>query len=99
VSNTATQQVPSVGRIVHYILDSGRYQGQHRPAIIVNVWDTDPTPESLVQLQVFTDSTNDYPSGDGSTGIMWRTSVHHDEGDANPKGLGTWHWPEYVPSK
>lgn len=93
-------QVPSVGRIVHYILPDGQYAGEHRPAIIVKVWDENPTPDSLVQLQVFTDGPNDYPyGGNGSDGIQWRTSVHHNEGDVNPKSLGTWHWPEYVPAK
>jgi len=89
------EQIPSIGRIVHYVLSHGRYPGSHRPAIIVNVWDENPTINSLVQLQVFTDCTNDYAKGEGngSTGIMWATSVHYDEAE---KKQGTWHWPERV---
>lgn len=89
-----SNQVPSVGKIVHYVLPHGRSQGQHRPAIIVRIWDKNPTIDSLVQLQVFTDSTNDYTKGDtgGSTGLLWATSVHH--ADTSENKPATWHWPE-----
>jgi len=73
---------PTVGRIVHYVLREGRNTGEHRPAIIVRVW-TDTT----VQLQVFTDKTND----DMTDGVIWQTSVMLD--DSSEK-IGTWHWPE-----
>lgn len=76
------------GRIVHYVLASGRNQGQHRPAIVVRDW---KQPNGLVQLQVFTDETNDYAPGvPGSNGIFWATSVIYSEG----KEPGTWHWIE-----
>ena len=79
----------TAGRIVHYVMDQGRSKGEHRPAIVVRVWpdyfDADSVP--LIQLQVFTDQTND----DCQTGTIWRTSVHFD-GDA--KAPGTWHWIE-----
>lgn len=68
---------PTIGRIVHYILDDG----QHRPAIIVRVWE-----DGRVQLQVFTDGSND--GAPFASGIVWRTSVH--EGTES----GSWHWPE-----
>jgi len=84
-------QVPSVGGIVHYIMDEGNHKGEHRPAIITHVWSN-----TCVQLTVFTDWSNDI---NGSCGILWRTSVLQNEGDVNPKSLGSWHWPEFVPPK
>ena len=68
------EQVPSIGRIVHYILDEGPHAGEHRPAIIVQIWGT--TPSAAVNLQVFTDSENDFPGPNaGSSGMLWKTSV------------------------
>ena len=84
------QQVPSVGRILHYILNHGPSEGQHRPAIIVRIWGA--TPESAVQLQVFTDKDNDREEC-----VVWRTSVKHAYAHLNE--FGTWHWPEYLPAK
>lgn len=87
------EQVPSVGRVVHYVLEVGPHQGDHRPAIIVNVWSRD-----LVNLQVFTDGGNDVSPSHDHRGpesmTLWRTSRPHDE---ETKALGTWHWPEFVP--
>jgi hypothetical protein len=74
--------IPSIGRIVHFVLPSG----EHRPAIIVRIWDFVPTASSSVQLQVFTDGSND-----GLNYVEWRTSVHQ---DAETKAPGTWHEPE-----
>ncbi len=79
---------PSVGRIVHYVLSSGTNKGEHRPALVVRVWS-----DVCVQLQVFTDATNDFPTGIGSNGLFWATSVLIDETD---KKENTWHWPEKV---
>lgn len=88
------------GRIVHYVLESGRNKGEHRPAIVVRDW---KQSNGLVQLQVFTDGMNDGfkeshlvsigeegASVVASQNIMWRTSVHYSE-DKEP---GTWHWIE-----
>lgn len=77
------------GRIVHYVMNEGRSKGQHRPAIVVRVWSdyADDQGRPLIQLQVFTDQTND----DYQTGTIWRTSVHFDEEAKEP---GTWHWIE-----
>lgn len=87
----ATYPGPGVGHTVHYVLTGGRNPGDHRPAIIVRRWST--TSET-VQLQVFTDATNDYlPNQVGANGLMWATSVAHDE---DTKSIGTWHWPEIV---
>jgi hypothetical protein len=78
------------GRIVHYVLESGRSKGEHRPAIVVRDWKQE---NGLVQLQVFTDGTNDLIADfDGAVGknVVWRTSVHYSEA----KEPGTWHWIE-----
>jgi len=72
------------GRIVHYVLAEGRSKGEHRPAIVVRVWRDHAA--GMVQLQVFTDGTND----GFDTGVVWRTSVHYDASSAP----GTWHWIE-----
>ena len=88
------QQRPSVGRVVHYILNEGRNMGQHRPALIVNVWADPPesaTPQTACQLQVFTDSGEDKAFNDGLPQVLWKTSVL--QGTAP----GTWPWPEHVP--
>lgn len=91
------------GRIVHYVLESGRSKGDHRPAIVVRDWKQE---NGLVQLQVFTDGANDeftnfvfvtddkrdIATGDQSSNVVWRTSVHYSEA----KEPGTWHWPEQV---
>lgn len=92
-----TGQLPSVGRIVHYVLPEGNYPGEHRPAIIVKVWGDEngnPQSDSLVNLQVFTDNVNDFITAHpGGSGILWRTSVHHDEDIKEP---GTYHFPERI---
>ena len=78
---------PSIGRIVHYILSDGRSPGEHRPAIIVKIWNPD-----MLQLQVFTDGSND---GDVyKSGVFWATSVYY--ADPSEKKFHTWHWPERV---
>ena len=88
------------GRIVHYVLESGRSKGEHRPAIVVRNWNQE---NGLVQLQVFTDGWNDefkdthlVRIGEQDTVVVisqntiWRTSVHYSEN----KEPGTWHWIE-----
>lgn len=77
------QQVPSVGRIVHFVLDAAAGEskiGQHRPAIIVDVSAEGP------ELQVFTSVYDELSS-------LKRTWVQYDETASIP---GTWHWPEFV---
>lgn len=82
--------IPTVGRIVHYVMSSEhpRASGEIRPAVIVRRWSDDP--EGAVQLQVFTDGGND--GNECASGVVWKTSVRHDEG----KAPGTWHWPPRV---
>lgn len=80
------------GQMVHYVLESGRCNGDHRPAIVVRDWQQ---PNGLVQLQVFTDGINDdiCDGHETARNVLWRTSVHQDE---ETKAPGTWHWPEKV---
>ena len=78
------------GRIVHYVLPDGPNRGQHRPAIVVRVWRSGYAPD-LVQLQVFTDGTND----GYAESVIWRTSVHYgSESRVGGPEPGTWHWIE-----
>lgn len=82
---------PSIGRIVHFVLPNG----QHRPAIIVRVFEEPPTPASVANLQVFLDGSNDAPAREpGASDLLWRTSVHQDAETMKP---GTWHTPELIP--
>jgi hypothetical protein len=73
------------GSIVHFVLEGGPHKGEHRPAIVVKVWDK---ATGYVNLIVFLDGTNDATSPEFI--IHWATSVHYDES----KELRTWHWIE-----
>ena len=75
------------GRMVHFVLPNG----EHRPAVIVRVWHVTGVCDGYVNLQVFTDGTND--GQENAAGIAWKTSVCYDEN----KSVGTWHWIEYAP--
>jgi len=74
----------NIGDEVGYVLPGGPSKGQTRPAKIVRIWD-----EKLVNLVVFTDGGNDFPTGQGSQGILWVTNAGYSDGyqDGN-----TWHW-------
>ena len=85
----ADKQVPSIGRVVHYV---AKAFGFHRPAIIVNIPDQD-SDAFVVNLIVFFDGKNDL-FGDDQVPVLWRESVKLDD---DTKEEGTWHWPEYVP--
>lgn len=81
------KQVPSIGRIVHYILsarESAVNAGVARPAIIVRVSDG-----GSVGLQVFLDCHHDQASS-----TVYVKSAGFDEGEGNKPG--TWRWPPYV---
>jgi len=69
------------GRIVHFVLENG----QHRPAIVVKVWNKST---GYVNLQVFTDGGND--GEQYASGQYWATSVMPSE-THEPR---TWHWIE-----
>lgn len=77
----------TVGRIVHYTLDTGPKAGEVRPAIVVNTWGG----SDHIQLQVFTDSDENAHHNDALPQVMWKTSVAQSEsGGPEP---GRWHWP------
>lgn len=82
------------GRIVHYVMPDG----QHRPAIIVRVWNRGTNTNGYSNLLVFLDGTNDRTPQNGiseaaaQSCTMWATSVTMSEG----KEPRTWHWPEKV---
>lgn len=72
------------GRIVHYVLDEGSNKGEHRPAIVVKVWNKE---SGVCNLHVFTDGYND-----DLEDYILPTSVSPDFN--NIPLLGTWHWIE-----
>jgi hypothetical protein len=79
------EQVPSVGRVVHYVAygtPGGEYPaGAHRAAIVTDVHNPD-APESVLSLCVL-----------NPTGLLFAVGVYY-SADGAP---GTWHWPEFVP--
>ena len=78
---------PTVGRIVHYVLDKGPHCGAHRPAIVVDVFEN-----RAVALQVVTSGhKGDTPAGDEAPNVFWKPKCQQDE---DRKLVGTWHWPE-----
>lgn len=81
-------QIPSIGRIVHYVLSEGPNAGKARPAIIVEVWSN-----TCVNICLFTDGTNDGIEYNSLTN--WKCSVI--EGSIDVKG--SWFWPPFVAPK
>lgn len=96
----------SIGRIVHYVLASG----EHRPAIVVQVW-RDKYPENAddndgVNVQVFLDGTNDSQirRPPFTPNYYQPTPKECERGTmwgtssrySNLHEPGTWHWPEHV---
>jgi hypothetical protein len=79
------EQVPTLGRIVHFVLpDSSQNAGAHRAAIVTN-----PEPDTYPNLFVFIDDLMDPPVADNRSA----RSVEFDPTGTKP---GTWHWPERV---
>lgn len=74
-------QFMGIGRMVHFVMPDGK----HRPATVVEDWGGG----LHVNLQVFTDGTND---GADTPLTLWETSVEYSE-SPQPR---TWHWPERV---
>ncbi len=80
----AQQQVPSVGRVVHYVAygtPGGEFpSGICRAAIITAI----PDESHLVSLFIL-----------NPTGMFFNEEVRFSPNNEP----GTWHWPEYVPPK
>jgi hypothetical protein len=77
--------IPTLGRLVHFVLTSGRNAGQHRPAIVVRVHEAKPKESSQLNLQVFTDGENDELPN-----VLHVERITRDE----KAGANTWHEPE-----
>lgn len=79
-------KVPSVGRIVHRVPHPRDYgsspEGQHQPAVVLSVGFDTSDGEAAIYLLVH---------GFDQDFRCFCTF------DAEAKGPGTWHWPEYVP--
>jgi hypothetical protein len=71
---------PTIGRTVHYVMNTGNNIGAHRAAIITNV-----VGEGLCALTVFPDSARD-----GVGHVICTLGTLHSEDHKE----GTWHWPE-----
>lgn len=82
------EQIPSVGRIVHYVAygtPGGEFPaGVHRAAIVTDVHNPGE-PESVISLCAI-----------NPTGLFFNVGISYDATGALP---GTWHWPEYVAAK
>jgi hypothetical protein len=79
------------GRIVHFVMPSG----EHRPAIVVRVWNDADMSKGYINLVVFVDGSNDVrrvlaePLAEPVT-TVWETSIYYSE----TKEPRTWHWIE-----
>lgn len=86
--------LPTVGRIVHYVLPRGRGKGSIRPAEIVRVWS-----DTCVNLQVKLDGPNDAGMGQpDALGydplVVWASSASRGSPDLEgDEALGKWFWP------
>jgi hypothetical protein len=91
--------LPTIGRIVHYVLKQGPSAGQSRAAIVTNAFGGDACNGT-----VFVDRANDgalHPGDPPSAGAEeWFSSARYDGG--TPTSFpgehvryqpGTWHWP------
>lgn len=76
-------QVPSVGRIVHFVHGSAHYA-----AIITAPDYTYPDPVGGVDIQG--DALTVFPPNEAPFTVV----TNNDESGTS----GTWHWPEYVPN-
>lgn len=89
------RQVPSIGRIVHYVAygtPGGEYQaGAHRAAIITEVYE--PLAGTLISETV--DMTRAGLCVLNPTGIFFKDAIPFDPTGQQP---GSWHWPEHVPT-
>lgn len=80
----------TIARTVHFVIEQhGRLRC--RPAVVVEDWPESGRP-GYVNIQVFTDNTNDMPYGaaNGYSGIQWETSVLPNHAF---RAHRSWHWP------
>ncbi len=75
---------PNQGRMVRYVLASGRSAGQSRPAMVVRDWSE--KGNGCVNIQVFLDGSND--AGAEGTADIFPTPAHIvvDVGQGTPHG-------------
>jgi hypothetical protein len=71
---------PSIGRIVVYVLNTGR----HRPGIVTDIY-----ASGNVNVQLFLEPEDERSAGPLMYGA-WVQNAPQDE----TKRLETWHWPE-----
>ena len=77
-----------VGAIVHFVIPAGRSMGQHRAAMITNIWDA---TNGTVDLTVFVDGSEDgYPH---TQPVVLFNGIPYSETQENR----TWHWLESWP--
>ncbi len=77
--------LPSMGRIVRYVLSQGRNAGQSRAAIVTRTWDQPDTGRSpMVNLTISLDLSNDFNAENHASSVPY---------DREGKRPGTWHWP------
>lgn len=102
--NKVPPQLPTVGRIVHYVIPSGDNKGEHRAAMITGVCQFGENSYT-VNLTVYRDDMNDpvYESQlqlgidqlinveTVNTRPLFHATVVHYHAMAMP---GTWHYPE-----
>ena len=85
------EQVPSVGRIVHFCIPKAMHGGGdpvHRPAIVSSVHNP---KKGIVDLHVFV-TKDDYPGNYHPGPLLVADKVGYSESEED----GTWHWPERV---
>lgn len=84
MSEQAKKQIPSVGRIVHYVAfgtPKGEFEAlAHRAAIITEVRED----SELTGLCIL-----------NPTGMHFKECPYSEDATV----AGSWHWPEYVPAK
>ena len=94
------QQVPSVGRVVHYVAygtPGGEYQaGAHRAAIITETFARPDHELTGRDVRDTTDPTIASLCVLNPTGLFFKEKIPFDPTGTVP---GTWHWPEFVPNK
>jgi hypothetical protein len=101
-----------MGRMVRYVIKSGRSAGQSRPALVVRDWSENGN--GCCNLQVFLDGSNDkgaegasevYPPPEHVVVSVDGTSVSGyvpmmvwltSIDYAESKAPGTWHWPTLI---